>query len=77
MKNEIIEVANQFIEFANEEKGIAEAKVYSTRPLTDAERTEISAAFAAKVGKKSLRIENIVDSNCLAALSVRIGNRIL
>jgi F-type H+-transporting ATPase subunit delta len=75
-ENEIVEVANQFFELANDEAGIAEAQVYSTRELTEAEREVLSATFAAKVGKKSLRIENIVDSELLGGIKLRIGNRI-
>ncbi|MEH7333361.1 F0F1 ATP synthase subunit delta [Neobacillus drentensis] len=75
-EDEIIEVVNQFIELANEEMGIAEAKVYSIRPLTDVEREAVSTTFAAKIGKKSLRIENIVDSDLLGGIKLRIGNRI-
>ncbi|WP_223594886.1 F0F1 ATP synthase subunit delta [Neobacillus bataviensis] len=75
-EDEIVEVVNQFIELANEEMGIAEAKVYSIRPLTDAEREAVSTTFAAKIGKKSLRIENIVDSELLGGIKLRIGNRI-
>ncbi|MEC1520628.1 F0F1 ATP synthase subunit delta [Neobacillus niacini] len=75
-EDEIIEVANQFFELANEEKGVANAEVYSTRELTEAEREAISATFAAKIGKKSLRIENIVDSELLGGIKLRIGNRI-
>ncbi|MGG1677908.1 F0F1 ATP synthase subunit delta [Neobacillus sp. NRS-1170] len=75
-EDEIVEVVNQFIELANEEMGIAEAKVYSIRPLTDVEREAVSTTFAAKIGKKSLRIENIVDSDLLGGIKLRIGNRI-
>ncbi|MEH7180681.1 F0F1 ATP synthase subunit delta [Neobacillus vireti] len=75
-EDEVIEVANQFFELANEESGIADADVYSTRELTEAEREAISATFAAKIGKKSLRIENIVDSELLGGIKLRIGNRI-
>ncbi|WP_419954997.1 F0F1 ATP synthase subunit delta [Neobacillus niacini] len=75
-EDEIIEVANQFFELANEEKGVANAEVYSTRGLSSAEREAISATFAAKIGKKSLRIENIVDSELLGGIKLRIGNRI-
>jgi F-type H+-transporting ATPase subunit delta len=74
--NEITEVVNSFVELSNDELGIAEADVYSVRPLTDVEREAISATFAAKVGKKSLRIENFVDSNLLGGVKLRIGNRI-
>jgi len=75
-EDQIVEVVNQYFELTNEEMGIAEADVYSTRELTDAERSALSAVFAAKVGKKSLRIENIVDSDMLGGLKLRIGNRI-
>jgi F-type H+-transporting ATPase subunit delta len=75
-EDEILEMAEGFIELANEERGVADAKVYSVRPLSDAERDALSASFAQKVGKKSLRIENIVDSNLLGGIKLRIGNRI-
>lgn len=72
----IAEMADHFIELANDERGIAEAKVYSVRPLTEAESEALSSVFASKVGKQSLRIENIVDSNLLGGIKLRIGNRI-
>jgi F-type H+-transporting ATPase subunit delta len=75
-EDQIVEVTDQFLELANEAMGIAEAEVYSARELTDAEREALSATFAAKIGKKSLRIENIVDSNLLGGIRLRIGNRI-
>jgi F-type H+-transporting ATPase subunit delta len=75
-EDQIIDLADEFLELANEEMGIAEAEVYSTRALTDAEREAISSVFAAKIGKKSLKIENIVDSNLLGGVRLRIGNRI-
>ncbi|MFC5735454.1 F0F1 ATP synthase subunit delta [Cytobacillus gottheilii] len=72
----IAEVADQFIGLANEARGIAEAKVYTTRPLTDAEKQALSATFAAKIGKTSLRIDNIIDTNLLGGIKLRIGNTI-
>ncbi|NRD77181.1 F0F1 ATP synthase subunit delta [Bacillus sp. BRMEA1] len=75
-ENEMVEVVNQFIHLANEEMGIAEAKVYSVRPLSDSEREAISNVFAKKIGKKSLKIENFVDSDLLGGIVLRIGNRI-
>jgi len=71
-----VAMADQFIELANEERGIAEAKVYSVRPLTEEEKVNLSSAFAKKVGKSSLRIENIVDSSIIGGVKIRIGNRI-
>lgn len=75
-EGEIANVANEYIELANQELGIAEAEVTSTRPLSDEERQALSAVFAAKIGKSSLKIENIVDSDLLGGVKLRIGNRI-
>ncbi|RSK54245.1 F0F1 ATP synthase subunit delta [Bacillus canaveralius] len=75
-EDHVADVANYFIGLANDERGVAEAKVYSVRPLTEEEREAISSSFAEKVGKKSLQIENIVDSNLLGGIKLRIGNRI-
>jgi len=75
-EEEMEAVAASFIELVNEERGIAEATVYSIRPLTASESEAISSAFAKKVGKTSLNIENVIDSNILGGVRVRIGNRI-
>lgn len=75
-ENQIAQVADHFIELADQEKGIAEATVTSVRPLTEEERNALSSVFATKVGKKTLRIENKIDSNLLGGIKLRIGNRI-
>lgn len=75
-EDEIAAIADEFIQLANEERGVAEAKVFTTRPLTEAERAALSSTFAKKVGKSALRINNIVDSNLLGGVKIRIGNRI-
>jgi F-type H+-transporting ATPase subunit delta len=75
-QDQLAEVANEFIQLANDERGVAEATVTSIRPLTEEESKALSTKFAAKIGKKSLKIENKVDSNLLGGLKVRIGNRI-
>jgi F-type H+-transporting ATPase subunit delta len=75
-QNEIGAVADEFIALVNDEKGIAQATVTSVRMLTEEESQALSSSFAAKVGKKSLKIENTVDSKLLGGLKVRIGNRI-
>jgi F-type H+-transporting ATPase subunit delta len=75
-EDHIVHMADQFIQLSNDERGIAEAKVTSIRPLTEPEYEALSSTFAAKVGKESLRIENIVDSNLLGGIKVQIGNRI-
>lgn len=75
-EDQIAEVAEQFIALANDAKGVAEALVYSVQPLTAEQAEAISAAFAPQVGKQTLQIENIVDSNLLGGVKLRIGNRI-
>ncbi|WP_019414229.1 F0F1 ATP synthase subunit delta [Paenisporosarcina sp. TG20] len=74
--NETVAVATEFEVLSNDALGIANAKVYSTRPLSDEEREAISSAFSLKVGKKSLRIENIIDPTLLGGIRLQIGNRI-
>lgn len=74
--DEIPAVCDEFIELSNEERGVADAIVYSVRPLTQSEQENVSKTFSRKVGKLTLNIENIVDPSLLGGLKVRIGNRI-
>lgn len=69
-------VFEEFLGLADDAAGIAEAKVYSTRPLTEQETNAISASFAHKVGKQSLRIENIIDPSLIGGVRLQIGNQI-
>lgn len=72
----ISEVADHYFELANEARGIAVANAYSVRELTDDELDALSTAFAKKVGKKALQINNIIDSNLLGGVKLQIGNKI-
>ncbi|WLR50715.1 F0F1 ATP synthase subunit delta [Bacillus tianshenii] len=72
----VFELIEHYFERANEAQGVAEAKVYTVRPLATDEEKALSEAFAAKVGKKELRITNIVDKNLLGGVKLRIGNTI-
>ncbi|MCG7337343.1 F0F1 ATP synthase subunit delta [Sporosarcina sp. ACRSM] len=74
--DEVVHLVDEFNAYANDAAGVAEAKVYSTRPLTDVENQSISTAFARKVGKQSLRIDNIIDPNLIGGVRLQIGNRI-
>lgn len=74
--NEVENVCDEFRYLANDAAGVAEAKVFSTRPLTELETNSISAAFAKKVGKQSLRIENIIDPSLIGGIRLQIGNQI-
>ncbi|MBA9027870.1 F0F1 ATP synthase subunit delta [Peribacillus huizhouensis] len=72
----IAQMALEFIELANEAKSVAEATVYTVRPLSDHESEAVSSVFAAKVGKRTLKITNIADKSILGGIKLRIGNRI-
>ena len=74
--NEIVSLVDEFNALANDASGIAEAKVYSTRPLTEVESASISTTFAKVVGKQSLRIDNIIDPSLIGGIRLQIGNRI-
>lgn len=74
--NEVQNVFDEFHTLANSAAGVAEAKVYSTRPLTELETNSISATFANKIGKQSLRIENIIDPSLIGGIRLQIGNQI-
>ena len=53
--NEIIAMLQMnLLNLRMKHRGIADAKVYSIRPLTEEETQAISTAFASKVGKQSL-----------------------
>lgn len=69
-------VFGEFLDLADDAAGIAEAKVYSTRPLTEQESNALSATFAKKIGKLSLRIENIIDPSLIGGVRLQIGNQI-
>ena len=74
--DEVGSLADEFVVLSNNAQGIEDAKVYSTRPLTEEERASISSTFAKKIGKQSLRIENIIDPSLIGGLRLQIGNRI-
>ncbi|ANB57649.1 ATP synthase F1, delta subunit [Anoxybacillus sp. B7M1] len=69
-------LADEFIALANEARGAEEATVYSVRPLTEDEKQALSQVFAAKVGKATLHIQNIIDPSLIGGVKLRIGNRI-
>ncbi|MCZ2257539.1 F0F1 ATP synthase subunit delta [Sporosarcina sp. G11-34] len=74
--NEVVNLVDEFVASADEAAGTAAATVYSTRKLSADESQAISTAFAQKVGKNALRIENIIDPTLLGGIRLRIGNRI-
>jgi F-type H+-transporting ATPase subunit delta len=74
--NEAVIVAEEFQALAAAAQGTADAKVYSTRELTETERAEISASFGKLVGKEKLNITNEIDASLIGGVRVQIGNYI-
>lgn len=74
--NIILAFIDKFKQLAYEEQEMAQAKVYSVKPLSEEYIQAISEVFAKKVGKEKLIIENIVDEDLIGGLKIRIGNRI-
>ncbi|MDX8363699.1 F0F1 ATP synthase subunit delta [Cytobacillus sp. Hm23] len=74
--NIVVDVVNEFLSLSNDERGVADAKVFTVKPLSDVEKNTLSNVFATKVGKQSLNIENIVDHTLIGGIKIRIGNRI-
>lgn len=74
--SEVTNIIEEFMTLSNEAQGVADAKVYTTRELTEVERANVSTVFAKNVGKQSLRIQNIVDPSIIGGIRVQIGNRI-
>lgn len=72
----ILEMANQFKILSMEERQIAEAVVYSVKPLTDDETKAISDLFSKKVGKQALEINHVIDDELIGGIKIRIGNKI-
>ncbi|OIJ11745.1 F0F1 ATP synthase subunit delta [Anaerobacillus alkalilacustris] len=72
----LFKMAEEFLKLSNEEQGIAEAKVFTAKPLTDAEKVAFSATFSKVSGKGTLTIENIVEPELIGGFKVRIGDRI-
>ncbi|MDG4658509.1 F0F1 ATP synthase subunit delta [Ectobacillus antri] len=72
----VTDIADAYFELANAERNIADATVYSVRPLTEDEKAGIAEVFAKRDGKDAIRIKNVVNTELLGGIKVRIGNRI-
>lgn len=73
---DISSLVDAYVVLAASAQGIAEATVFSTRELTDEERTSISTSFAQLVGKQALNITNVIDPSLLGGVRIQIGNHI-
>src|SRR5690625_4618436 len=72
----IVSVIEHFNHLYNEENGIAQATVYSVRPLTESETSDLEASFKKQFDKSSIRINNVVDPSVIGGVKIRVGNTI-
>lgn len=72
----VFDLVSQFERLTYEQQQTAAAKVYSVKPLTEEEQMRVSTVFAKRVGKTTLRIENVIDPTLIGGIKVRVGNRI-
>lgn len=72
----IAEMAKQFLALAMEEQNIAEAVVYSVKPLNEEQQQNISTLIAGKVGKRELRMQNVINPDLIGGIRIRVGNQI-
>lgn len=69
-------IVDAFIQNVNDAKGIEVATVYSVRELTDEEKQSLRTAFANRIGKNTIELENIVDPTLIGGIKIRVGNTI-
>lgn len=69
-------IADNFKALTYDAQGVAEAVVYSAKPLTELENAAVAAAFAKRSGKAKLLIDNVVDKDVIGGLRVRIGDTV-
>ncbi len=74
--DELVNLSEEFTVLAAASQGFAEAKVFSTRALSEGELNDISSAFASRVGKEKLNITNEIDPSIIGGVRVQIGNYI-
>ena len=75
-ESSLLEIIEYFLKLVIAENDQEGALVFSAKPLTESEEKGISVVFSKKVGKKALRIENIIQPDMLGGFKIRIGNQI-
>ncbi|MBN2908053.1 F0F1 ATP synthase subunit delta [Polycladomyces sp. WAk] len=68
-------IAEEFRALANESRGVADAVVTTPRKMTVKDQKRLIALFKKLIGKE-LSITNVVDSDILGGVIVRVGDRL-
>lgn len=72
-EGQLKEIVDNYIEMANEVRGIADATVVTAKALTKQEVKQVEDAFGRQLNKK-LRVKTEVDPDIIGGLVVRIGD---
>jgi F-type H+-transporting ATPase subunit delta len=76
-REEVLEaLVRQFTSLANKERGLADATVYSVKALSDSEMKALTEVFAKRLGVKSLRVTNEIDSELIGGIKLVVGNQV-
>lgn len=69
-------MVDHFIAMVNDARGIAEATVYSVRPLSDNEQKSLQATLAQRFNKTTIELQNKIDPALIGGLKIHVGNTI-
>lgn len=71
----IADVATEFAAIANEARGVFVGEAVSAVALSDTERSQLEAAFSAKVGKR-VELRNVVEPTLKGGVLLRLGDKV-
>lgn len=69
------DIVEEYVELANERRGVAVGTARTAIALTDAERLRLESTFTSKINKQ-VKLENVVDPDIKGGVLVRVGDRV-
>jgi len=73
----LVDIARQFVELYNEEKGIAQASVLSAIPLSDTVMDQLRGYLSSVLQIDNVELENVIDTSVIGGMVVRYKDRLL
>ena len=73
---EIRKIAKQYIRLYDEERGIAEGKVFSVVQLTPDQIQKFSAEMS-RLFRKQIKLENRVDQSLIGGIKIQVGGKMI
>ena len=73
---EIRKIAKQYIRLYDEERGIAEGKVFSVVQLTPDQIQKFSAEMS-RLLRKQIKLENRVDQSLIGGIKIQVGGKMI